>query len=87
MHYTHSMECYYIILLLNDVKASDLIKLAEKLRSGVQQGLKLPDSSALTTSIGVALLQPDEDWEAWLHRADMALYQAKHEGRNRVIVA
>ena len=31
----------------------------------------------MTTSIGLAMLQPGEDWEAWLHRADMALYQAR----------
>uniref|UniRef100_A0A486XVA6 diguanylate cyclase n=1 Tax=Rheinheimera sp. BAL341 TaxID=1708203 RepID=A0A486XVA6_9GAMM len=75
------------VVLVADVKPTALIMLAEKLRCGVQQQLTLPDSSALTTSIGVALLQRGDDWEAWLHRADMALYQAKHEGRNRVIVA
>jgi diguanylate cyclase (GGDEF)-like protein len=75
------------VVLVADVKPTALIMLAEKLRCGVQQQLTLPDNSALTTSIGVALLQRGDDWEAWLHRADMALYQAKHEGRNRVIVA
>ncbi|MBU1309876.1 MAG: GGDEF domain-containing protein [Gammaproteobacteria bacterium] len=73
------------VVLLADIKPADLAKLAEKVRQGVAQHLTTPDGSHLTTSIGAAMLQPDEDWEAWLHRADMALYRAKHEGRNRVV--
>lgn len=41
---------------------------------------------AVTVSIGAAALRPDEDWQAWLARADLALYRAKHEGRNRTVV-
>nr|WP_245217604.1 GGDEF domain-containing protein [Rheinheimera maricola] len=74
------------VVLVADVKPVDLSNLAEKLRSGVQQRMTLPDNTVLTTSIGVAQLQANEDWETWLHRADMALYQAKHEGRNKVVI-
>lgn len=42
---------------------------------------------SITVSIGVAELEPDEDAESWFHRADQALYQAKKEGRNRVVCA
>lgn len=73
------------VVLVADTKLADLNNLAEKLRVGVEQRMVLPDGSHLTTSIGVAQLQPAEDWEAWLHRADMALYQAKHLGRNQVV--
>ncbi|CAH1198632.1 Diguanylate cyclase (GGDEF) domain-containing protein [Candidatus Nitrotoga sp. BS] len=41
----------------------------------------------LTISIGVAMLRPGETREAILERADVALYEAKQEGRNRVVVA
>lgn len=75
------------VILLRDIKQADLLKLAEKIRAGVQQKLVLPDGTQLTTSIGAAILQPQEDWEAWLHRADMALYQAKNQGRNQVVAA
>lgn len=40
----------------------------------------------LTVSIGVTEIQPGERIESVLERADMALYRAKEEGRNRVIV-
>jgi GGDEF domain-containing protein len=42
--------------------------------------------AAVTVSIGAAVLRHDEDWQAWLARADAALYQAKNEGRNRTVV-
>ncbi|MAD74100.1 MAG: GGDEF domain-containing protein [Rheinheimera sp.] len=73
------------VVLLADIKQADLHKLADKIRLGVNQHLSLPDSKKLTTSIGIALLQDDESWESWLHRADLALYQAKHQGRNKVV--
>ncbi len=75
------------VVLLADIKQADLHKLADKIRLGVNQHLSLPDGKKLTTSIGIALLQDDESWESWLHRADLALYQAKNQGRNQVVAA
>lgn len=40
-----------------------------------------------TLSVGIALRRPGEGLEALLARADDALYQAKREGRDRVVVA
>ena len=74
------------VVVVADISAAALEKLAEKLRQGVEQKMLLPDGSHITTSVGIAMLQAGEDWEAWLHRADMALYQAKHQGRNQVVV-
>ena len=73
------------VVLVSDIRSGHLEKLAEKLREGVERKLRLPDGAEITTSIGTAMLQAEEDWEAWLHRADMALYQAKHQGRNQVV--
>jgi two-component system cell cycle response regulator len=40
----------------------------------------------LTVSLGVTVSRPGGDTEgAMLRRADAALYQAKHEGRDRVV--
>lgn len=75
------------LVLLRDINAADLPQLAEKIRLNVERRLLLPDGKPVTLSAGVAMLQPDEDWEQWLHRADMALYQAKNNGRNQVVAA
>lgn len=40
----------------------------------------------LTASLGLSLYQPGDDSRSLLARADMALYQAKHQGRNRMVM-
>ena len=63
---------------------------AEGLRVAVCQ-TTLPDVpetvGPISASFGVAGLLPDEDLSGLFRRADGALYEAKHEGRNRVRVA
>ncbi len=75
------------VLLIHDIQLADLHRLAEKIRHAVWQELSLPDGSALTTSIGIATVQQQADWESWLQNTDVALYQAKHNGRNQVVIA
>jgi len=62
---------------------------AERLRLAVA-GIALEAGEtriALRASLGVAELKAGENVAGWLHRADQALYRAKDEGRNRVVVA
>lgn len=47
----------------------------------------LPMGVPLTVSIGLAIHQPGEAAQETLRRADAALYRAKQEGRDRVVVA
>lgn len=75
------------LVLLRDIEPCALQPLAEKIRVGVEANLQLPDGTAITLSAGVAMLATGEKWEQWLHRADLALYQAKHNGRNQVVAA
>lgn len=70
---------------------ADAIPLAERLRKRISdepiQAAKA--SLSITVSIGVAVWVADgtEDHEAFIHRADAALYLAKNSGRNRVVSA
>jgi len=62
---------------------------AEKIRYLIEQ-LQIEHNStiiSLTVSIGVVELQQQEPLESALNRADKALYEAKHSGRNCVISA
>jgi diguanylate cyclase (GGDEF)-like protein len=45
------------------------------------------DTITFTVSIGVSALQPGDTAEAFLARADKALYAAKHQGKNRAVSA
>ncbi len=74
------------VVLLPGAESGAVRPLVEKLRSCIGGSLQ-SHGEKITVSIGVAALQPDEPWEAWLARADAALYQAKREGRNRSVVA
>lgn len=73
------------LLLLPRQDAQGALALAERLREQLRGSGLQP---AFTVSIGVSLPRPlERDWDAWLKRADHALYQAKHAGRDRVCLA
>lgn len=60
--------------------------LAERLRAAIEA---LPTRAPITVSIGVCRYRPDfgHDAAALLQKADEALYQAKHTGKNRAVRA
>ena len=61
---------------------------AERLRQAVLDTrlLTCGNSYTMTVSVGVVLIDPEEDLPTALARADHALYEAKRNGRNRVEV-
>ncbi|WP_430009176.1 diguanylate cyclase [Methylophaga lonarensis] len=61
-------------------------QLAEDLRTNVHKQTFKPNGQ-ITVSIGIAEYQPGESIEECIKRADKALYQAKHLGRNRCVEA
>ncbi len=74
------------VALCRDVDQRDASMLGERARQGIENLEIETDNSAFnpTISIGYAVLGQDEPHENLLRRADEALYQAKHHGRNRV---
>ncbi|MBU6407036.1 MAG: PleD family two-component system response regulator [Alphaproteobacteria bacterium] len=79
-------------LVIMPATSGDVAALAaERLRQQVAGSpFRLPDGRIIdvTVSIGVATAGPDDQTpDALIKRADVALYQAKQEGRNRVIGA
>lgn len=77
-------------VLLRGIPPAHAFAAAERLREAVARvALRVGDQTiAPTASVGVACLRPeDTDFDQVLVRADRALYQAKAEGRNRVVMA
>jgi diguanylate cyclase (GGDEF)-like protein len=81
-------EEFLVCLTRTDLASATLV--AYKLLDSIAQHVhELPAgrSATLTVSIGVAELRVSEPFEAVVDRADLALYEAKRLGRNRVCQA
>lgn len=76
----------FVLLLLEDTDANGVATVFANLRACVHAELRVQDAP-VTVSAGAALLAPGESREAWLARADAALYRAKQAGRDRLELA
>lgn len=80
------------VALLDDADAYDALAAGERLRSAIADNpLNLPNSALptliITASIGVSVIKSDDNGlNDLLRRADVALYEAKSMGRNRVVL-
>lgn len=80
------------IVIWTSEQAAQAMDLAERLRAKFEQHefSTRAGKLRLTISIGVSKMQQNledlEDLDAVMNRADSALYQAKHKGRNQVIL-
>lgn len=75
--------------VLPETGEDDALQCAERLRRSIEAlHIELPQGQLrFTVSIGVAIFNPNHaNWAALLKEADTALYRAKREGRNRVVL-
>ncbi|MCZ2407974.1 MAG: diguanylate cyclase [Burkholderiales bacterium] len=77
------------ILLLPDTSEAHALHLAEKLRQTLANTTIAHLATPVTASIGLACLPVHStmDLDTLLQHVDCALYEAKHQGRNRCVVA
>ncbi|MEW7006891.1 PleD family two-component system response regulator [Lentilitoribacter sp. EG35] len=79
------------VVLMPDTTAEMAAQIAERLRAAIEtSAFNLPGDTGqleLTTSVGVTNYDPEQDSsETLIKRADDALYKAKSDGRNRVVL-
>ena len=77
-------------VVLPETDNAGALRIAENIRAAVEQmPLLAGDQAPMTVSVGLATSSglPSESLENLMFRADKALYQAKGEGRNRVVSA
>lgn len=66
---------------------SEAVVMMQQLRGRLAEARPGPEGAAVTLSFGLALATVGEGIDSLRHRADAALYRAKQEGRDRLIVA
>jgi len=71
------------VIAMQHCSLAQAVLIADELRALVAD-TPFVDVGAVTVSIGVAELQPDDDLAGWMSRADTAMYAAKAAGRNTV---
>ena len=72
----------FVVLIPHEF-INSAMNIAEKVRRKIQ-GMRKVDIPPITVSIGCATYQAGETTEHFLDRADQALYEAKHSGKNTV---
>ncbi len=76
-------EEFAVLAVESDI--SNAANLAERLRKVIEM-TDFKEVGKVTASFGVAQHRPEESEESFFRRTDIVLYQAKREGRNRVVV-
>lgn len=75
-------------VILPETEGESAVNVAERIRSGFESLIFSPapgEEVHKTVSIGVAQYRPHEELSSFMNRADKAMYQAKEQGKNRVI--
>ncbi len=71
------------MIVVPETAANNAWELAEKIRNLIASS-SFAGSCIITISLGLAQLQPGDNFDSFLKRVDDALYQAKSRGKNRV---
>ena len=85
--YRFGGEEFVIVLSNTDSLGANIV--AERIRSSIESMTTVHETTSInvTVSAGIASLRDNDNRNNLFDRADKALYQAKHSGRNRVVVA
>lgn len=75
------------MIILPGIGAERAVEIAERIRKMAHNRFSSHLPRPVTISAGIAELQPEDDPESFLSRADHAMYIAKRSGRNQTFTA
>jgi diguanylate cyclase (GGDEF)-like protein len=77
------------VILVNQTDLANAELLAKRIRIAIERNILVYDMKPVkvTASLGVSSLRSDDNFDAFIKRADNAMYKAKRSGRNRVFLA
>ena len=77
------------VIVFVDSNQESSYEVTEKLRKLLEEDylLKELSSKKITTSAGLTSVKPNDTVDSLISRADTAMYEAKHTGKNKVIVS
>lgn len=77
------------VIIFEDMQRNVILEILENLRSLMEKTIveSGDDKFSITISIGVAFINKNDTIQTICRRADEALYTAKEQGRNKVIIA
>jgi diguanylate cyclase (GGDEF)-like protein len=77
------------VAILPQTRVAQSERLARRFLEGIRRISVTRDGQTfpITASIGLAELRRGEDADGWLERADRALYDAKSNGRDQLVIA
>lgn len=80
-------EEFLIFLPKANIEGAQIV--AERMRQCIESSVIAHKHHIIkiTSSFGISSQLPNLDWNTAIANADSALYQAKHKGRNRVIIS
>jgi diguanylate cyclase (GGDEF)-like protein len=74
------------IIVCAETSMDGAVTLADKIRQSIE-AFKFPAAGRVTVSAGVAEYQDGDTEAGFIEKADIALYAAKRNGRNRVVAS
>lgn len=76
------------LVVLPETLTEDAMIVGERIRAAIEAMPPFEDGPPrVTASLGLAISRPSDTTDSIVERADGALYEAKHGGRNRLLVA
>ncbi|MCW8108477.1 GGDEF domain-containing protein [Alteromonas ponticola] len=79
-----SDEKFLVVLFNAPMEKANLV--AEQLRLSIEK-LHLLQGTKVTASFGIASINGESNWRAWIRRAEQRLLTAKHFGRNQIVTS